>query len=243
MNKKSKTSVTSPCILSHIINMSDSRKNPKGFTLTELLVAMTISSVVLTLAASGLGSIMEANAKADDQTTRRIEINRALDFISDEVRQAQSIATNASASGITYTVASGVTSAQPILALTVPGVPNPIVYYVANPQSNSIWSGPRVIYRWGPTLNANGTYSNPTVFYNEVLVDSIANDTPSSGTCPSATSPNPSAINARKGFYSCVNVPFVGSPQGKLTHIFLRGKTNTSSADYTVSTTVSSRLN
>lgn len=61
-----------------------------GFTLIELLVAMSIVSVVLTIAGYGLVAIMTKNQTADTETTNRVNINRALDFISDEVKMANS---------------------------------------------------------------------------------------------------------------------------------------------------------
>lgn len=66
-----------------------------GFTLIELLVAMALTSIVLSLTGFGLVTIMQKNAKAQGETSRRTELNRALDFIADEVRMANSITTTA----------------------------------------------------------------------------------------------------------------------------------------------------
>ena len=113
-----------------------------GFTLVELLVGLTIASMVITISGMGLSAIMNANAKAEDETSRRIELNRALDFIADEVRRSQKIVANASGVAPTgFTVASTVNSSsvQRVLELTIPGVATPIVYYIATIQSGQIW--------------------------------------------------------------------------------------------------------
>ena len=215
-------------------------RSSSGFTLVELLVGLTIATMVITISGIGLSAIMNANAKAEDETSRRIELNRALDFIADEVRRSQSIATNASTVTPTgFTVASTVNSSsvQKILALTIPGVATPVVYYIATIQSGQIWSGPKVIYRWGPALNINGTYSS-AASSNELLVDFIDSSTPSPNSiCASpATNPNPPVAN-RTGFYACVDA------QGKIANIYLRGKLSTSSTPYLVNTTATARSN
>jgi type II secretory pathway component PulJ len=81
-----------------------------GFTLIELLVAMSITIIVVTLAGSGLIAIMQNNIKAEAETLRRVELNRALDFIGDEIRTSKTIATNASTN--LSTVAPGLLTLQ-----------------------------------------------------------------------------------------------------------------------------------
>lgn len=61
-----------------------------GFTLIELLVAMLITSIVVTLTGSGLVLIMQKNNAEEAENISQTNINRALDFISDEVRMANS---------------------------------------------------------------------------------------------------------------------------------------------------------
>lgn len=169
-----------------------------GFTLIELLVAVSITSIVVSLTGSGLVTIMQNNSKAEVETLRRTELNRSLDFIADEVRQAKSIATNASAPA-TLALAPGFdsTGKTPVLILTIPNVSQRVIYYTASPAS--FWSGPKVIHRWGPTFKANGDYSNPTNapvtnpvtgitdnnpadWKGNALVDFVADTTPNSAT-------------------------------------------------------------
>jgi prepilin-type N-terminal cleavage/methylation domain-containing protein len=205
-----------------------------GFTLIELLVAMVITSIIVTLAGGGLFAIMRANNKAEDETLRRIELNRAIDFISDEVRMSKSIerdTVNINIPG--FTPASQTTSQHKVLVLNLPtstGVTTPIVYYVASPTNSSPWSGPKAVYRWGPPLLINGQYST-TPPQNEVLIDFIADSTPT----PNCTSPyTPTNISAT-GFYVCVD------STGRAAQLYLHGKLTNSSQPYPINTTVFAR--
>lgn len=206
-----------------------------GFTLIELLIAMALSSIVLTLAEVGLVNITKANVKAEDETSRRVELNRALDFMADEVRMSQSLTLDASS--VTFTTAPGANNVQKILALQVPGVSNPIVYYIASPPSNSVWSGPKVIYRWGPNLDATGQYTSSGTNYNQVLVDFIDDSLPNPNPTCSSQYPNsnPSDAANRKGFYACVD------PTGSVAQLYLDGKLTNSSGLSLVSSTVFAR--
>lgn len=206
-----------------------------GFTLIELLVAMAITSIVLSIAGVGLVAITKENVKAEDETSRRVELNRALDFIADEVRMSKSITLDAST--VAFTTEAGATNVQKILALQVSGVSNPIVYYIASPPTNSVWSGSRVIYRWGPDLDSNGEYSSPGTNSNQVLVDLINDSQPNPNpTCSASYSnSNPVDVNDRKGFYACVNTT------GSVAQLYLVGKLTNSSGLSHVSSTVFAR--
>jgi len=63
-------------------------KTASGFTLTELLVAISLSSIVVSGAGFGLVTIMEANAKTEKEVQRRTDLNRALDYITEDIRMA-----------------------------------------------------------------------------------------------------------------------------------------------------------
>jgi hypothetical protein len=144
---------------------------------------MTITSIVVAISGMGIFAIMRANAKAEDETLRRIELNRALDFMADEIRMSKSIeidAKNITIAG--FSAASTANNPQQVLVLNLPtssGITTPIVYYVASTTNSSVWSGPKAIYRWGPFLQLSGQYSTSSTSQNEVLIDFIANSTPS----------------------------------------------------------------
>jgi prepilin-type N-terminal cleavage/methylation domain-containing protein len=198
----------------------------RGFTLIELLVALAITGIVISLAGSGLYVLMNANQRNQIETTDRLELEQALAFITDEIKMSQQVMTNIPSppTRITnFNPASGSSRIQPILVLnpaTNSGLTNPIVYYLADPPNSSVWLGPRVIYRWGPTLLQNGNYSDgnnndvsriprgsPVEYYNEVLVDRISNGaaTQANIACESSYNYASPTILDRLGFYACIS--------------------------------------
>jgi prepilin-type N-terminal cleavage/methylation domain-containing protein len=173
-----------------------------GFTLIELLVALFISGIVVTLAASGLVSIGSASQQDRVSTADRLELDRALDFISEEVKMSRSIEVNLPAKGTNNIVGFRPLSAgkniRPILVLNPSidsGLSSPIVYYLTDTPNGSLWREPLSIYRWGPTLLLDGNYSdgdgkpagdrvktlepNNPPYYNELVVDGIGDTAPS----------------------------------------------------------------
>ncbi len=224
-------------------------RSSAGFTLVELLVAASITTIVVGVAGYGLVSIMGANRTASAETDRRMELNRSLDFIAEEVRQATAInriAAPAISQPSSSTVEAG--TVQSLLVLDIPGVDQPVVYHIAQPKSGSVWGGPRVIYRWGPPLASNGTYTNTNNdadntlnWQNEPLVDLIRATKPSPNSpCPGGWSPSPNLAN-RLGFYACID------PTRRIAELHLLGEVNKayggSPATYEVSSKIFARPN
>jgi len=216
------------------------RQSSAGFTLIELLVAASITTVVVGASGYGLVSIMSANRTASAQTDRRMELNRALDFMADEVRQTNAInriaAPVASKPASMTTVEAG--TVQSILVLEIPTLVQPVVYHIAQPQSSTPWLGPRAIYRWGPGLDNNGNYNS--TWTNEPLVDLIEDEQPSPNpVCSNHWTPSPNAP-ARKGFYACID------PTRRIAELHLLGKVTkaygSSAPPYKVSSKVFSRV-
>lgn len=89
-----------------------------GFTLVELLVAGVISTIVILVAWSGLVSAMSISQTAQARSARQAELNRALDFMTNEIRMARSINQSATltANGTTVSLNDVVTSAGVNLA-------------------------------------------------------------------------------------------------------------------------------
>lgn len=197
----------------------------RGFTLIELLVALVIMGIITSLAVGGLYALMNANQRSQVEIKDRLELEQALAFMTDEIKMSQQIMTSIPLSSTgtkIFKPASGSSSIQPILVLkpaSDSGLTNPIIYYLADPPNNSVWLGPRVIYRWGPTLLQNGNYSNgdnidvsrivpgSTVeYFNEVVIDQMSDvvldrvKTP----CESGYSYVNSRIIDRSGFYACI---------------------------------------
>jgi prepilin-type N-terminal cleavage/methylation domain-containing protein len=201
----------------------------RGFTLVELLVALVITGIVISMTGSGLYTLMKANHRAQIETTDRLELEQALAFMTDEIKMSKQVLTSLPLlDNVTRTThfqaASGISTAnyKPILILSPAansGLNYPIVYYIADPPNSSVWLGPRVIYRWGPTLLQNGNYSDgdghdlttlpprtPVTYYNEVLVDRISDRaaTTANIACEPSYSNAMPIVTDRLGFYACI---------------------------------------
>ena len=195
----------------------------QGFTLTELLVSISITGIVIAMTGTGLFAIMNANQRNQVETSERLELEQAMSFITDEIKMSQQIDINPQSFKIhNFDPAFGSDKFKPILVLTPvtnSRLTDPIVYYIAIPPTQSVWEGKRVIYRWGPTLLQNGSYSDgkgndiatipvdaPVEYYNEVLLDRIS-DTPSLAAaidCDAGYSNPVPIVATRLGFYACV---------------------------------------
>jgi prepilin-type N-terminal cleavage/methylation domain-containing protein len=186
-----------------------SKSHRSGFTLIELVLALAIATIFLGLVGSGLVIVTKQDRAAAADRSSRYELQRALNFIGNEVQMAQSVNPCPLDFSVVST-ASGSNNPYPVLSLTMPiesGLTEPIIYYVAAPPTNSPWSGPLVIYRWGPTLNLNGSYSKggsvtSYSYYNEVVVDKItANQL--AANCDAIFTAAIPAVNGQ-GFSACV---------------------------------------
>ncbi|OWY67542.1 hypothetical protein B7486_31225 [cyanobacterium TDX16] len=63
----------------------------RGFTLVEVLIAVLISTIVVVIAGFALVTITSFDNKAEARTERQIDLNRAFDFMSHEIRMASRI--------------------------------------------------------------------------------------------------------------------------------------------------------
>ena len=72
------------------------RNRLTGLTLIELLVTLAILSVVILVSWSGLIATLNMSSVAEARSARKVELNQALDFMSDEIRSATRINQSAS---------------------------------------------------------------------------------------------------------------------------------------------------
>lgn len=88
------------------------QKRDRGFSLIELLVAMTISTIIIGIAGFGIVTILTMNNRAEASIERQVDLNRAFDFLTNEIPMAQKINFTATtvANGTTVTVNDVVTS-------------------------------------------------------------------------------------------------------------------------------------
>lgn len=179
------------------LKLLNTRQSSAGFTLIELLVAAAISMIVISVAGFGLVTIMGANQKAEAETERRTNLNRALDFIADDARMANNISLASS-----YTISSPepscdlTTIATPVLKLTIGtgGSANNIVYYLNNINgcSSSTWIKPGVIKR---VQNVSSTTIAGSS--GSELVDALVAPTTALPACATT-------LQGTGGFYACI---------------------------------------
>ncbi|WP_299412090.1 prepilin-type N-terminal cleavage/methylation domain-containing protein [Acaryochloris sp. IP29b_bin.148] len=145
-----------------------------GFTLTELLVASLILSVVITLAGFGLVRVLKANEQNTVEAERQSELNRALDFMTDDIKTATSVSINGIPAKTDYLGVFKLTKVEG-------GVDTEFAYYTAPKSKSAIWRGPRTVYRQKVAPTPGTTYA---------LVDAIADINPSctgSGNSPASS--------------------------------------------------------
>jgi Tfp pilus assembly protein PilW len=203
-------------------------KSNSGFTLTELLVGLFMSIFVIGALGLGLMTVLATSQSENSKVKARTENSRALDFVSDEVRRARTIETDAT-NAPRFTISSPTV----VLALDIPEISDSatfdsdtnattknerIIYYLKS-NSGTNWKGPQVLYRWGPPLDANGKYTSGG-WTAQALIDGINNTTVSLACATGTVTPaNPT------GFYACIT----GTNTAQL---FLTGQTKTASGRY-----------
>lgn len=229
--------------LTRIYRRDIARPEMSGFTLVELLVAVAITGIVATGVGFGLVSILQANRKAEAQTTMRMDLNRSLDFIADEIRSARRVntttnsATTASAavtaSNTALTFNPGLGSTGTIsLYLEIPITENiPTTCPAGGPNAGSTPPSPssydRVIY---DIRSNSSTWLGPRVIYRygrtpradgtinpcstPVASQALVDSVADTGTAPTCNSP--AVLSGAEGFYACVD--------GRKVDLYINGK-------------------
>ncbi len=178
-----------------------------GYGLTELMAATALTTVVIGAAGFGIQAMLQSGQTSNSGSETAARVNQTAEFISDEIRAAMGVETDAA-----KTIADGVEvpsltlpeGATPVLALQVPDVAERVVYYIAAPNDDRM--GKKVLYRWGPLYDGNGSYKTaeinaPDSWQHTALVDLI--DTKAAEPdCDTDWKANPPT--SVEGFYSCV---------------------------------------
>ncbi|MEB3121917.1 MAG: hypothetical protein VKL41_11925 [Snowella sp.] len=205
-----------------------------GYTLVELILASVVTLLVVSAAGYGVYVMTRENMVATASGDIKYNLGRALDFISEEVKTASSVAT-----GLTVTsLPSGCGTGTPTLVLTIPftatsgsqlGQSSPYNVYYFTKAPDSTWLGTNAIYRCGPFLDSDGnvvvdgttgvppysTLADTNPSHNkppsQMLVDLIASgrDSNDSGTCVNGGTPWPndggSPPKGNTGFFVCIS--------------------------------------
>jgi type II secretory pathway pseudopilin PulG len=201
-----------------------------GLTLIELLIATLITTIVILVVWNGFISALNGSQIAEAKTARRVELNRAFDFMTTEIRKAQSINKHGS------TVANGTTTIADVVSssglnlsnlgnygtlalyLEIPvdknvpatcpaGGPNagstpPTYDRVVYDIRSSIqqWLGPRSINRYGRIPNIDGSI-DPC---SSPVSNDILIDAISQTMNVAPTCASPGVLSGAEGFYTCV---------------------------------------
>jgi hypothetical protein len=143
-----------------------SLSSESGFTMTDLMVGAGLTALMVAGGGTAIASMVDASTTSNAKSERRVEMNRALEFVSTEVQRASGISDTLSLpSELSTELANGSTgintsTVTPVLQLTLPGGNDKVTYFTADPVNGS-WRGPKVLYRWGPSFAADGSYVNP----------------------------------------------------------------------------------
>lgn len=173
----------------------------EGFTLIELIIATVLTGLMATLSGYGLSIMLNNNQVAEAETVRRTQLNRALEYISEDIRMARSI--NPASSYTIGSVTPSCATANPILNLTVPSGTSTktIVYYLndlsACTNSQAVWLKPGVIKR----VDLGNSSSTIIDDGNGLeLVDAISNMP-----APVCSSGSIAPASNATGFYACLD--------------------------------------
>jgi hypothetical protein len=200
-----------------------SKPQQTGFTLTELMISAFITVTVVGAGGWAIANMVSSSKTNSSQNERRVELNRSLDFMSAEARQAVEINGSAATAPTDFApLATEVdtSTVQRVLSLKVDGLPSPVIYYTAAPAAaNTTWRGPRLVYRWGPSFTNAGVYgtdkATPSSWTHQPLVDAIES-TASTVSCPTGWTASPST--GATGFYACID------SNKKITQIYNKGR-------------------
>lgn len=180
-------------------------------------MASVLTLIVVGVAGYGTIVILRENTGSNIASDTQYNLNRAADFIADEIKGSSNIVANASLSTFITTNCSGsgnevgTGTITPILGLAVNGSSTTnTVYYMQKPSAT--WLGNNAIYRCGPELSSDGSYADPVNIKSRLLVDLISSnrspndpvlDNTPPGSCSSGYTAHPA--NTDTGFFVCVN--------------------------------------
>jgi type II secretory pathway component PulJ len=230
-----------------------------GFTITEVLLASSMMLIAISVSGIGVTNLLRSNYRANAGTEIQNNLNRTLEFVSDDLRRARIIADSEAA--ITSTQVP--TGARAVLAFQISDPNNPgqaplneqIVYYTQNSQTGDSLTG-LVLWRYGPNLDENGNYITPadiTTWIRSPVTDRLADATnnlerfncdpfQTDIEIPTGWKRIPAVRGEVEGFYVCVRdggnqVILNANAEVNLT----TGDTDKDKVKYSVSTRVSPR--
>jgi len=187
-----------------------------GFTITEVLLAGVMMLIAVLVSGIGVINLLRSNYRANADSEIRNNLNRTLEFVSDEVRRARIIVPTEGEIDPTnvpnWEKIKADKGARAVLAFRIPDPNNPIialpgqiVYYTTGPE-NSL-TGPRVLWRFGPNLDDNGNYITPEqigTWIPSPVTDMLAAKPADKANCDQDFNRIPANPSSADGFYTCV---------------------------------------
>jgi type II secretory pathway component PulJ len=217
-----------------------------GFSVTEVLLASSMMLIAISVSGIGVTNLLRSNYRANAGTEIQNNLNRTLEFVSDDLRRARIIADSEAA--ITSTQVP--TGARAVLAFQISDPNNPgqaplneqIVYYTQNSQTGDSLTG-LVLWRYGPNLDENGNYITPEDIDSWIpspVTDMLA-AAANNPNCPTGFTRIPA--DTVDGFYACIRagggqVILNANAEVEMTTVT---NGNRDKVDYSVSTRVSPR--
>ena len=206
--------------LGRLQKKSAHRRLQAGFTITEVLLAGLMMLIAVFVAGNGLINLLRTNYRANADSEIRNNLNRTLEFVSDEVRRARIIAKSEAEIKTDQVLGwKDIPGARAVLAFQIPNPRNPnsllfeqIVYYTREPKKpepeKGLWyslTGPRVLWRYGPDLDANGNYVIGNYIHSPVTDMLAATADPEKLVCPDNFKRIPTEDKDVGGFFACVH--------------------------------------
>jgi len=235
--------------LGRLQKKSAHRRLQAGFTITEVLLAGLMMLIAVLVAGIGLINLLRSNYRANADSEIQNNLNRTLEFVSDEVRRAKIIAENENEIRPTQPLNwKGIPGARAVLAFQISDPNNPgqaplneqIVYYTQNSQTGDSLTG-LVLWRYGPNLDENGNYITPEDIDSWIpspVTDMLA-AAANNPNCPTGFTRIPA--DTVDGFYACIRagggqVILNANAEVEMTTVT---NGNRDKVDYSVSTRVS----
>jgi hypothetical protein len=206
--------------LGRLQKKSAHRRLQAGFTITEVLLAGLMMLIAVFVAGNGLINLLRTNYRANADSEIRNNLNRTLEFVSDEVRRARIIAKSEAEIKTDQVLGwKDIPGARAVLAFQIHNPRNPnsllfeqIIYYTREPEKpkseKGLWyslTGPQVLWRYGPDLDPNGNYVIGNYIHSPVTDMLAATADPEKLVCPDNFKRIPTEDKDVGGFFACVH--------------------------------------
>lgn len=168
------------------------RRSQQGISLTELLIGIALSLLVLGAVIQAALSLIRVDTVQQQELNRKDAVDRVLSLIQEEIRGSRRIETTGLTSGSAPNCSTGLT---PSLILRGSSAATDVAYLVgqvtaAGTYTSTGWIGPRVLVRCGPPYTATGALDGSQPAAAQVILDSLADTNALVITPPTTTAGN-----------------------------------------------------